>query len=264
MRLADAQVAEFERDGFLLLPGLFSEEEVEALRSDLPRVFALDRAEVPRTSTGEKRLAHRLERYSEPFARLLRHPRMVGPAVQLLGGPVYSHQYKVVTKASFGALDFPWHQDYATWHVLDGMPEPKAMNFALFLDDVTEFNGPITFIPGSHRGGVEDGGVEPLDGSSDFHALAPTTIERLVTEGGLVAPKGKAGTGLFFHGCLAHASAPNLSPWPRRNVYSSLNRVDNFIRRPTRPEFYANRDFTPIEPLADDCLLELARANRAA
>jgi len=264
MRLTSAEVAEFERDGFLLIPGLFSDEEVEVLRGDLPRIFSLDRPEVVRTTTGEKRLAHRLERYSEPFARLLRHPRMVEPARQLLGGAVYSHQYKVVTKQSFGSLDFPWHQDYATWHVLDGMPEPKAMNFALFLDDVTEFNGPITFIPQSHRRGVEEGGVKPLDGSSDFHALAPETIERLVREGGLVAPKGKAGSGLFFHGCLAHASAPNLSPWPRRNVYSSINRADNFIRNPTRDEFYANRDFTPIDTLPDDCLTELARSSRAA
>lgn len=264
MRLSDAQVAQFECDGFLLLPELFRAEELEVLRADLPRLFNPDRDEAPKTSTGEKRLSHRLDRSSEAFARLLRHPRMVEPAMQLLGGPVYSHQYKVVTKEPFGALDFPWHQDYATWHVLDGMPEPRAMNFALFLDDVTEFNGPLTFIPGSHRHGVEQGGVKPLDGSSDFHALSPETIQRLVDEGGLAAPKGKAGSGLFFHGCLAHASAPNLSPWPRRNVYSSLNRIDNYIRRPTRPEFYASRDFTPLDPLADDCLLALARDSRAA
>jgi len=264
VRLSEQQVVEFERQGFLLLPGLFAEPEVAVLRAELPRIFALDRPEVPKTATGEARLAHRLERYSEPFACLLRHPRMVEPARQLLAGSVYSHQYKVVTKQPFGQLDFPWHQDYATWAVLDGMPEPKAMNFALFLDDVTEFNGPLTFIPGSHRRGVEEGGVEPLDGSSDFHALSPATVARLVAEGGLVAPKGRAGSGLFFHGCLAHASGPNLSPWPRNNVYSSLNRVDNAIRRPTRPEFYANRDATPLEPLADDCLLTLARRGRAA
>lgn len=263
MRLTDAQVAEFDRDGFLLLPALFSESELDVLRADLPRAFG-EAPEVPGTTTGEPRLAHRLERRSEAFARLLRHPRMIGPARQLLGGEVYSHQYKVVTKQSFGALDFPWHQDYATWHALDGMPEPKALNFALFLDDVTEFNGPLTFIPGSHKEGIAHGAVKPLDGSSDFHALDPETVRRLAQQRGLVAPKGKVGTGLLFHGCLAHASAPNLSPWPRRNVYSSLNRVDNFIRRPTRPEFYASRDFTPLQPLNDDCLLELARQSSAA
>ncbi len=255
MKLSKEQIGHFERDGYLVLPDLFSAEEIAVLTRELPRVFALERAEVPRSGIGEPRLAHRLERYSEPFARLLRHPRMVEPARQLIGGPVYSHQYKVVTKAPFGQLNFPWHQDYATWAAVDGMPRGIAINFALFLDEVTEFNGPITLIPGSHRDGVLDAPVVPLDGSSDFAALEAGTVERLVAQGGLMAPKGPAGTGLFFHGCTAHDSAPNISPWPRNNVYSSLNHVENGIRHRARPEFYAAFEVEELVPLADDCLL---------
>lgn len=255
MQLTTDQVDSFERDGYLVLQNLFSAEEIHVLTAELPRIFALHRPEVPRSEIGEPRLAHRLERYSEPFARLLRHPRMVEPARQLIGGPVYSHQYKVVTKEPFGQLDFPWHQDYGTWAAVDGMPRPIAINFALFLDEVTEFNGPITLIPGSHRDGMRDAPVVPLDGSSDFAALEAETVERLVTEGGLVAPKGPAGTGLFFHGCTAHASAPNISPWPRNNVYSSLNHVENGIRHRARPEFYAAFEVEELVPLADACLL---------
>ena len=40
----------------------------------------------------------------------------------------------------------------------DGMPEPRAMNIAVFLDDVTAANGPLLFIPGSHKTGVIDAG----------------------------------------------------------------------------------------------------------
>ena len=254
MQLSPDQVADFERDGFLVLPALFSAGEIARLKAELPRIFALDREEVPKSEMGEPRLAHRLERYSEPFAKLLRHPRMIGPARQLIGGPVYSHQYKVVTKWPFGQLDFPWHQDYGTWAAVDGMPRPIAINFALFLDEVTEFNGPITLIPGSHRASLLDAPVVPLDGSSNFAALEPATVERLVKQGGLVAPKGPAGTGVFFHGCTAHASAPNISPWPRNNVYSSLNHVENGIRRRARPEFYAAFEVEELIPLADDCL----------
>ena len=36
--------------------------------------------------------------------------------------------------------------------------------------------------------------------------------------------------------------------------------VSNYIRTPTRPEWIAHRDFTPIEPVADDALLNYARA----
>jgi ectoine hydroxylase len=75
-----------------------------------------------------------------------------------------------------------------------------------------------------------------------------------------VAPKGRAGSVLMFHGNLVHGSPSNLSPWDRTIVYISACHVDNHIRRFKRPEWIAHRDFTPIRCLQDDCLLELAAA----
>ncbi|MDA0787317.1 MAG: proline hydroxylase, partial [Proteobacteria bacterium] len=54
------------------------------------------------------------------------------------------------------------------------------------------------------------------------------------------------------------------SPWGRVIVYLSLCHVDNHIRQFKREEWIAHRDFAPIEPLDDDCLLALARENAAA
>jgi len=65
---------------------------------------------------------------------------------------------------------------------------------------------------------------------------------------------------ILFHSCLVHASTSNLSPWNRVSVYLSLCAVSNHIRRFKRPEYIAHRDFTPIEPVADDALLNYARA----
>jgi len=62
----------------------------------------------------------------------------------------------------------------------------------------------------------------------------------------------------LFHSNLVHASPPNISPWPRTIAYLSLCEVNNHIRRFKRPEWIAHRDFTPIRPLADDCLMKLA------
>src|SRR5262249_30618139 len=74
--------------------------------------------------------------------------------------------------------------------------------------------------------------------------------------GGIVAPKGPAGSMILFHSCLVHASTSNLSPWHRVSVYLSLCAVSTHIRRFKRPEFIAHRDFAPIECLPDDCLLK--------
>ena len=72
------------------------------------------------------------------------------------------------------------------------------------------------------------------------------TISKLVERGGIVAPKGPAGSMILFHGCLVHASTSNLSPWNRVSVYLSLCAVSNHIRRFKRPGYIAHRDFTPI------------------
>jgi len=66
----------------------------------------------------------------------------------------------------------------------------------------------------------------------------------------------------MFHGNLVHASGSNLTPLSRWIVYLSLNRCDNAIRRFSRANWIANRDFTPIELAGDDALLAYARTHR--
>jgi ectoine hydroxylase len=68
----------------------------------------------------------------------------------------------------------------------------------------------------------------------------------------------------MFHGCLAHASPGNISPYDRTICYVTYCSVENHITRFKRPEWIAHRDFTAIEPLADDCLAELVPAHEHA
>lgn len=257
MRLTDEQREMFDRDGYLHLPGVFTDDEAAVLRHAADEVFALERDEVWRESAGVARTAFAAHTYNEAFRRLGAHPRLVNPVRQLLDGEVYIHQYKVNAKAAFDGDVWQWHQDYGTWQRDDDMPEPRAMNIAVFLDRVTPANGPLLFIPGSHREGVYEAGHDLATTSYPLWTLDRDTITRLADEGGIVAPTGEAGSVLMFHGNLVHASPPNISPWHRVIVYLSLCEVGNHIRRFQRAEWIAHRDFTPIEPLDDDCLAEL-------
>ncbi len=262
MKLTGDQLKQFRDDGFVFLPNLFTPSEVAVLRGEIDRFVGPEREEIMRDEHGELLGAFAVDRYSEPFARLLRHKRLLEPAQQILGPELYAHQYKIVAKDPFGKLDFAWHQDAASWAAYDGMPEPLAMNYALFLDEVTEFNGPITLIPRSHQAGILGATDGPRPGGkSPLRTLTNEMVQELATEHGLVAPKGPAGSTIFFSGLLAHASGPNISPWTRYIVYLSYNPVANAITAPTRPDFYATRDnFTPLALLPDDCLAEGAAA----
>jgi len=264
MKLTPEQLEEFDREGYLFLPKVFSPEETRLLRAEAERVYALDREEVWRESSGVPRTAFAAHTYSEPFRRLGRHPRLIEPVMQLLDGPVYLHQYKVNAKAAFDGEVWQWHQDYGTWARDDEMPEPRAMNISVFLDEVTAVNGPLMFIPRSHKQGVQEAGHDLETTSYPLWTLDRATVKRLAEEGGIVAPTGPAGSMLMFHANLVHASPPNISPWHRTIVYLSLCEVSNHIRAFKRAEWIAHRDFTPIDPLPDDCLSELVGGRQAA
>ena len=89
-------------------------------------------------------------------------------------------------------------------------------------------------------------------------------MTELVDQGGIVAPTGKPGGLLMFHGNLVHGSAGNITPYPRKIVYLTLNAVSNYIRKPTRAEWIAHTDFSPIVPTDDDALLRYAQGFRQA
>lgn len=256
MKLTPAQVEQFKREGYLFFPQLFSREEMSVLCAEVPKIYAEHRPEIVREKDGvTPRTSFAAHTYNRLFAKLARHPRLIEPIEQVFGEKLYIHQFKINAKAAFDGDIWQWHQDYGTWKRDDEMPEPRAMNIALFLEEVNEFNGPLLFIPGSHQLGVVDAGHDTTTTSYPLWTIDSATITKLVERGGIVAPKGPPGSMLLFHSCLVHGSSSNLSPWDRTIVYLSLCAVSNHIRRFKRPEYIAHRDFTPIECLPDDCLL---------
>lgn len=262
MKLSPEQIAQFDRDGYLFFPSLFSPDEVKVLTDAVPALYARREAyNVREKGSDAVRTNFAAHLYSEPFAKLARHPRMVEPVQQIFGDALYMHQFKINGKMAFEGDVWQWHQDYGTWKNDDLMPEPRAMNVAIFLDDVNEFNGPLMFIPGSHKLGVVDAKHDLTTTSYPLWTVDNALIAQLVRragdkQGGIVSPKGPAGSMILFHGCLLHASTSNLSPWNRVSVYLSLCAVTNHIRRFKRPEYIAHRNFAPILTLPDDCLLK--------
>ena len=271
MKLTAEQRAQFDREGYLFFPGLFTPEETRTMTDAVPELYSRrDAYNVREKDSDAVRTNFAAHMVSAPFARLARHPRMIEPVQDLLGEALYMHQFKINGKMAFEGDVWQWHQDYGTWLNDDQMPTERAMNVAIFLDDVNTFNGPLMFIPGSHRRGVIDARHDLTTTSYPLWTVDNELIAQLVARsggrggfdadgryvpGGIVSPTGPAGSMILFHSCLVHASGSNLSPWNRVSVYLSLCAVSNHIRRFKRPEFIAHRDFSPIECLPDDCLL---------
>jgi ectoine hydroxylase len=262
MYLTDEQVRSYREDGYLILPGCFSEEEVAEMNGELPAIFAEDTpARVLEKGSGQVRSVYGSHRGNECFAGLVRDARLLEPARDILEGDVYVHQFKINAKLAFVGDVWEWHQDYIFWQKEDGMPTARVINVVLFLDEVTEFNGPLLFIPGSHRAGVVDPGQRKneeagapawaADVSADLsYTLTREMIAGMVRERGMVAPKGPAGSVLLFDANVAHGSGPNMSPFDRKLLLVTYNSVHNVPepRENPRPEFLCSRDHTPVRP----------------
>ncbi|MGH6887272.1 MAG: phytanoyl-CoA dioxygenase family protein [Geminicoccales bacterium] len=262
MQLTASQLEQFDRDGVLVLPALFSAAEVAILRAALPAVFAEDApANIREKDGGRVRTAMGLHLRSTVFAKLVRHPRLIAPAMQILGDDrLYVMQAKVNVKAAFGGDVWQWHYDFATHHREDGIPRPLPLNLHVFLDDVSEFNGPLWFIRGSHRHGPAPTGLDTVTTSYPLWTVPNDAVARLADDGGILAARGPAGTGLVFGDTMVHGSPANMSPWDRRIFSLILNPIANRQTAFKRPDYQHHRDFSPVVPLADDCLLSDARA----
>ena len=101
MKLTQQQIDDFNREGWLFLPELFSAEEVAFLAHEAVSTYDTQRPEVWREKSGAPRTAFAAHTYSEGFRLLGNHPRLIEPVEQLFGEKLYMHQYKVNAKAAF-------------------------------------------------------------------------------------------------------------------------------------------------------------------
>jgi len=80
-----------------------------------------------------------------------------------------------------------------------------------------------------------------------------------MTEAGeVVALLGPPGSVVFIDALTAHGSVANMTPATRAIFYVAYNSVENTPIDSPRHESRCGRDYTPLEALSDDCLLELA------
>ncbi len=252
--LSPDQLDEYRTNGFLVQEAVFDAEEIRLLKAEAAQEFAEGGERVTvEANTEIPRGVHGSHLHVEAFGRLVRSPRLLPIAEQLLGDRVYVHQFKINAKHAFKGEVWEWHQDYTFWHHEDGMPAPRALTAAIFLDDVTEFNGPLTFVPGGHGTGEIDAEVEGEGWASTLtaslkYSIDIDTIRKLIDRNGMAAPKGPRGSVLWFDANIPHASVPNISPSDRGLVLVTYNSVRNRIdlARSTRPEWLAARDFTPL------------------
>jgi ectoine hydroxylase len=268
--LPQQQLRRYEENGFLVLPGFFSDSVVAECQAELRRLSAspeiCQRPEAilePDNEELRSLFAVHQPDISPLFSRIAADPRIVGMAMQIVGGEVAIHQSRVNLKPGFAGQEFNWHSDFETWHVEDGMPHMRAVSCSIFLTENTPLNGPLMLIPRSHHSYLACVGETPDDHyrrslrRQEYGVPDNDLLQHLYEEGGIEAAVGPPGTVVLFDCNTMHGSNSNITPLPRSNLFFVYNSTANplvepFCGKKPRPEFIAARTrVTPLTPPLD-------------
>ena len=159
------------------------------------------------------KLPHKANDY---FWEVLRDSKITSVLKDLLGPNTLLQTSKLNTKAPGGGAAVEWHQDWAFYpHSND-----NVLAFGVFLEDVTEENGPLMVIPKSHKGPI----LNHFSDGTFCGAIDPEDPEFKI--GDAVKLIGKAGDMTVHHARTLHGSAPNLSKKSRLMLFYECHAVD--------------------------------------
>ncbi|MDX2707113.1 ectoine hydroxylase [Streptomyces sp. PA03-6a] len=257
-----SELRDFDRDGFLPVDAIIGPEDVARYRAELERLCAdpavrADERSIVEAKSQDIRSVFEVHKISPVFAELVRDPRVVGRARQILGSDVYVHQSRINVKPGFGASGFYWHSDFETWHAEDGLPRMRTVSVSIALTENHATNGGLMIMPGSHRTFLGCAGATPEDNykkslqMQDAGTPSDAALTELAGRHGIRLFTGPPGSAVWFDCNAMHGSGDNITPYPRSNVFIVFNSVDNaavdpFAAPVRRPEFIGARDFTPV------------------
>jgi ectoine hydroxylase len=200
--LNDEQLKAFETDGFVVIPGALTSQEVDRYRDAVDRVYE-------RLGTPGK-ILHTLAFVGEDeaFLDLLAHPWTFPLVVQLLGYNIFMfhcHLDVHPTEPKPEKNIWMWHQDGSVINRdIESIPRPRmSVKLAYFLTDVSEPGyGNFMVIPGSHLWNDIE---RPADDDNDLPGSIPV----------LASP----GDAVFFDRRIWHARSRNYSDRTRKAVF---------------------------------------------
>jgi 2-aminoethylphosphonate dioxygenase len=215
--LSAAQRALFDRDGYVVVPGLFDNRAVADLARWTTELLAAPEVPGRHMVYGEPslrdqktRLVQRIENFCPfhaDFDGLLNGPLLAGTA-QLFAEPAVMFKDKINFKLP-GGDGFKPHQDQqAGWTAYAS----RFITVMVAVDDATAENGCLEIAPGQHRRGMLGPEWKPLT-AREMEGFELTPLST------------RAGDVVFFDSYVPHGSQPNLSGGPRRVLYVTYNRA---------------------------------------
>ncbi len=226
------QVETFNTDGYLSVDSVLSPEELDELRRVTDEFVEQSRNVTENDATFDLEPGHtaespQLRRIIRPvskhpvYEKFVHHEDILNIVESLLGPNLRYHNNKMNMKNPGHGSAVEWHQDWAFYpHTNDDLLE-----VGIALDDMTEENGALMVIPGSHKDKVWDHHQDGLF----VGAVTDPTFQ----PDDAVSVTVKAGGITLHHVRMVHGSKPNESDKPRRMFFIGFYATDAWPLIPT-------------------------------
>lgn len=236
-RLNDRQIEFYHANGYLAGIRLLNDSQVEVLRRELDEFSKPGHDRDPRfyeyhsneSTDPDRMLFHALGawRLAAGFHDLLWNPAFLIPASQLLGGAVRFWHDQIFSKPAHHGGVVAWHQDYSYWT----RTKPMAhLSCWIGLDDSTQENGCVHYVPGSQRWNLL-----PVTGlADDMDSIQTALTAEQKQEFKPVAIELKKGEASFHHPLMVHGSFENRTDRPRRAAVLNVFR-DGVVSNSDQP-----------------------------
>ncbi len=243
--LSAAELAAWQRDGFLMLRELFDAQEMAALLAHARQDQTLLAGAYGRKdSTGaETKLALWNTPREDLYGLFSRSPRIVRRMEQLLGEEVYHWHTKMMLKEPLVGGAWEWHQDYGYWYY-NGCLTPDLASCLIAVDRASRENGCLQVLRGSHRLGRIDHGKTGDQTGADMER-----VEQALQRHELIHVECQPGDAIFFHSNLLHRSDQNRSANPRWSLICCYNTRSNSPYKETR-----HPPYSPLDVVDDEAI----------
>ncbi len=214
--LTAAQIADFERDGYLFPLRAFSAAEARGYRDAL-EAYEAETGDAIHSNMRHK--VHLLFRWAD---EIVHHPRILDTVADILGPDLLCWTTNFFIKEAEDPAFVSWHQDSTYWGL---EPSDVVTAWVAFTDAPVE-SGAMKFLPGSHR-------LDQIAHRDTYAAENLLTrgqeIEMEVDEAQAVDVPLKAGEFSLHHIRLVHGSEPNTTP--DRRIGLAIRYIPTYVRQ---------------------------------
>ncbi len=245
----------YEENGYLVLDGTLSEEEIESINAEATRICRNDDGQVagippaPSSLSDEEILReilciHFPHKISPVIMDMLPHPAVVQTLTALIGPDIKCMQTMLFLKAA-GKAGQAWHQDEDYIPTRDG----SLTGVWIALDDATVENGCLWIIPGSHKPRIlwkqEWHGDRRFDCAWESRGFPYDETDEVPVEV-------RKGSIVIFNGYTLHRSLPNRAASGfRRSLVNHYMSASSLLPWRARPDVsMATLDYRDIVMVA--------------